>query len=302
MTLLVVVLASSTLLLLAVVMSLVLGWANQAFHVEIDPRVEEIERVLPGANCAGCGYVGCGDYAEAVALDGASAALCAPGGESCAQAVAEIMGVELQETWPYRAVVHCSATLAQRLGVHDYRGERSCAAANLVADFQGCVYGCLGLGDCAAACTFDAMQMTWGLVRIDYDSCTGCGACVEVCPRGIISRIPFKAERVLVVACSNRDFGNDVRKVCTVGCIGCGACARLSDLFTMEANLPTLDYEGQTVEDGAFEASLEKCPMESLLYVGKPTPEDVAATLDEELPSRVEATFETSVDRAEWWG
>ncbi|MGB5175797.1 MAG: RnfABCDGE type electron transport complex subunit B, partial [Thermoanaerobaculia bacterium] len=94
MTLLVVLLASSTLLLLAVFMSFVLGWANKAFHVEVDPRVEQIDAVLPGANCAGCGYIGCTDYAEAVVNEGASVALCAPGGESCAEAVAEIMGVE----------------------------------------------------------------------------------------------------------------------------------------------------------------------------------------------------------------
>ncbi|MGB5751903.1 MAG: 4Fe-4S binding protein, partial [Thermoanaerobaculia bacterium] len=135
-----------------------------------------------------------------------------------------------------------------------------------------------------------------------YEKCTGCGACVETCPRGIISRIPFKAERVLVVSCSNEDFGNDVRKVCKVGCIGCGACAKLSDLFTMDANLPTLDYETDRVEEGDFEKSMEKCPMESLLYVGKPSAEDLAATIDEELPSRVEPEFETTVDKAEWWG
>ena len=302
MTLLVVLLASSTLLLLAVFMSVVLGWANRAFYVEVDPRVEQIDVVLPGANCAGCGYIGCTDYAEAVVHGGASVALCAPGGESCAEAVAEIMGVEVEETWPYRAVVHCGATLPQRLGVNDYRGERTCTAANLVAGYQGCVYGCLGLGDCVEACTFDAMKMIWGLVQIDYEKCTGCGACVETCPRGIISRIPFKAERVLVVSCSNEDFGNDVRKVCTVGCIGCGACAKLSDLFTMDANLPTLDYEGAAVEEGDFEKSLEKCPMESLLYVGKPSAEDLAATIDEELPGRVEPDFETTVDQAEWRG
>ena len=92
MTLTVVLLASSTLLLLAVFMSFVLGWANKAFHVEVDPRVEQIDAVLPGANCAGCGYIGCGEYAEAVVNEGASVSLCAPGGESCAEAVAEIMG------------------------------------------------------------------------------------------------------------------------------------------------------------------------------------------------------------------
>ena len=67
MTVVSVGLAASTLLGMAVVISYVLGWASKAFHVTVDPRVLQINEVLPGANCAGCGYVGCNDYAEAVA-------------------------------------------------------------------------------------------------------------------------------------------------------------------------------------------------------------------------------------------
>ncbi len=81
-------LAASTLFGMAVVISFILGWANKAFHVEVDPRVLRINDVLPAANCAGCGYVGCNDYAEAVASGEASVSLCAPGGPSCAEAVA----------------------------------------------------------------------------------------------------------------------------------------------------------------------------------------------------------------------
>ncbi len=63
-----VLLAAALLLLLALAMAFVLGWANRAFHVEVDPKVRAIDgAVLPGANCGGCGYVGCSEYAEAVA-------------------------------------------------------------------------------------------------------------------------------------------------------------------------------------------------------------------------------------------
>jgi len=295
-------LAASTLFGMAVVISYVLGWASKAFHVEVDPRVIRINEVLPAANCAGCGYVGCNDYAEAVASGEASVSLCAPGGPSCAEAVAEIMGVEVDETWPYRAVVHCSAHTEQRLLRTEYRGEATCGAANLVNDVQGCVYGCLGLGDCVRVCDYDAIHVIEGLATVDYEKCTGCGACVDVCPRHIISRIPFKVAEVLVVKCSNKDFGLEVKKVCQVGCIGCKACTKFSDLLVMQGNLPIVDYQTDSYLAADFAASLEKCPAESLVFVGTPTREDIAATTDEELPERIEPEFETTVDRADWWG
>ena len=229
-------------------------------------------------------------------------ALCAPGGPSCAEALAGIMGVEVERTWPYRAVVHCAAPTEHRLGRHEYRGEQTCAAANVVSDVQGCVYGCLGLSDCVRSCDYDAIHVIDGLARVDYRNCTGCGACVDACPRHIISRIPFKAERVLVVACSNQDFGADVKKVCSVGCIGCKACEKLSGLIAMSGNLPEIDYEVETHSPDDFTASVEKCPMESLIWVGEPTEADIAATMDEELPERIEAEFRTTVDQAEWRG
>jgi Na+-translocating ferredoxin:NAD+ oxidoreductase subunit B len=39
---------------------------------------------LPSANCDGCGYVGCNEFAEAVARGESAVTLCAPGGPGCA--------------------------------------------------------------------------------------------------------------------------------------------------------------------------------------------------------------------------
>ena len=58
--------AAVLLTLLAIAFGVILGWANRAFHVEVDPKVEAINDALPGANCGGCGFVGCSEYAEAV--------------------------------------------------------------------------------------------------------------------------------------------------------------------------------------------------------------------------------------------
>ena len=296
-----ILLAGGTMALLAVSMSYILGWANKAFHVEVDPRMAAAEDILPGANCGGCGYVGCREYAEAVAT-GDAVNKCTVGGSGCALALGQLMGVEVEETWPYRAVVHCTATYDQRLGRMPYDGEQTCAAANLVSGVQGCTYGCLGFGDCVVACDYDAIHMVDGVPQVDYDKCTGCAACARECPRNIITMVPFKTENMLVVGCSNKDFGKEVSAVCDIGCIGCKACERVNPLLHIVDNLAEVDYDTYQPEEADFTKAIEKCPKESLIFVGKPTAKDLAALADEELPERVEADFKTTVEDTEWRG
>ncbi len=294
-------LAGGTMTILAVGMSYVLGWANRAFHVEVDPRIEAADDILPGANCGGCEYVGCGEYAEAV-VGGEAVNKCTVGGASVALQLGGLLGVEVEETWPYRAVVHCAASYEDRLGRSDYVGELTCAAANVISGVQACTYGCLGLGDCVEACDYDALHMIDGLATVDYDKCTGCGACARVCPRNIISMVPFKADRMMVVSCCNKDQGKDVSAVCKVGCIGCKACARVNELIQIEDNLAGIDYDQYEPETADFADALDKCPRESLLVVGKPSEADLVAVADEDVPDRIEADFKSTVDDTEWRG
>ncbi len=298
-----VVLAAAVLALLGVAMGLVLGWANRKFHVPVDPKVEALLAALPGANCGGCGFVGCSEYAEVVARGEAEVSLCAPGGAGAAQQLDAILGVEVGEALPYRAVLHCSARREQRLQRVHYTGEPTCAAVNLVAGVQGCSYGCLGFGDCQQACIYGAIRVVDGLSCIDYEACVGCGACARTCPRNIITMVPFKSEKMLVVACSNQDRAGDVRAVCEVGCIGCRACMRVApDVISVEGALPTINYDNYDPTDETLAEVLEKCPRKRLLFVGKPTEEELAAVAEEELPGVVQADFKTTVDDTEWRG
>jgi ferredoxin len=185
----------------------------------------------------------------------------------------------------------------------EYLGEPTCAAANLVGGVQGCTYGCLGLGDCVSSCEFDAIHMINGLAVVDYLKCVGCGACARVCPRNIITMVPFKQDRMLTVACSNKDQGKDVRAVCRVGCIGCMGCARRSGLFTMEDNLARVDYDKYDPETlDAAGVAIDKCPAQGIVFVGIPTEEDRAKVEEEDVPKLVEADFKTTVDQTEWQG
>ncbi len=296
-------LSGATMLAMAIVLSFILGWANRAFYVETDPRVERVIDALPGANCGGCGYVGCGEYAEAVAQGGEEVSLCTVGGAACAQTIAGIMGVEVSRHYPYRPIVHCGATFDDRLGRSNYKGIRSCGPANLVTDVQGCVYGCLGFGDCTKACEYDALSIKNGLATVDYEKCVGCGACSKVCPRNIISMAPFKASQMMAVLCSNLDSGKDVKAVCKVGCLGCKACTRISGLFKVENNLSTIDYDEYSpdrLEDVI--AASKKCPRNRLVFIGIPEPKDLEATEDEDMPKVVKSDFKTTVDDTEWRG
>ena len=135
------------------------------------------------------------------------------------------MGVAVGEGAPSRPIVKCNAGYDKRLGRVPYEGVKNCFEASLLAVTQSCAYGCLGFGECVAACSFGAMKMVNGLPTFDYDKCVGCGACAQVCPRNLIQLVPFVHEGSLAVRCANREPGKEVKKVCGIGCIGCKLCS-----------------------------------------------------------------------------
>lgn len=270
-----VVISAVTMLLLAILMAVILGWAKQAFHVDIDPRVEKIIEALPDANCGACGYAGCADYAEAVAAGKADIMLCPVGGESCAAELAEIMGIEVGAVIPDRPIVKCGAREHQRKQRHAYIGERTCKASTNVAGVQGCTFGCLGFGDCVVACDYDAIHIIDGLAVVDYAKCIGCAACARACPRLIIEMVAFQSDDVIKVACSNHDDGKTVKAVCEVGCIGCSKCGKMSEVFKIDDNLASVDYE-EFYKDKLEESqeAARSCPTNCIVMTGKSWPAD----------------------------
>jgi len=248
---------------LGLVFAVGLAYASKKFAVEIDPRIERIEEVLAGANCGGCGYPGCRGYAEAIVKGEAPIKGCPPAGPDSAKKIADIMGIEVEEAVPMVAVVQCQGGHEQAQTKFTYDGVEDCRAAQMVgAGFKSCVYGCLGLGSCAAACPFDAITMSDnGLPIVDEEKCTACGVCVMTCPRSIMALIPRTQE--VYLGCVNRDRGASVKRMCQVGCTACRLCVRRNpqgeEGITMGENLPVINYEKLTSWPEANEVCPQKC-------------------------------------------
>ena len=236
---------------IALVASVVLYAVSKKFAVKEDPRIGQVLEVLPGANCGGCGFAGCGGMADALvkgadlgSIDGLT---CPVGGSAVMGQVADLLGMAVANTDPMVAVVRCNGTCENRPRIVEYSGLRTCAAMNACgAGETGCGFGCLGCGDCVAACQFGGLRMNaeTGLPEVDEDVCTACGACVKACPRHIIElRKKGPKNRRVFVSCVNKDKGAVARKACQAACIGCGKCQKVCkfDAITVVNNISYID-------------------------------------------------------------
>ena len=266
---------------IGLVSAVILFAASKKFAVYEDPRIAQVAAVLPQANCGGCGYPGCTGFADACVKAGSlDGKLCPVGGQPVMAKVAEILGLAAVASEPKVAVVRCNGTCANRPRVTEYDGARSCAImASTYGGETGCSYGCLGCGDCVAACQFDAIHMNpeTGLPEVDEDKCTACGACVKACPKSVIElRYKGKKSRRVYVSCVNKDKGAVTRKACSVGCIGCGKCVKACqfDAITVENNLAYIDF----TKCKSCRKCVEACPQNAIVELNFPPRKVVANT------------------------
>lgn len=199
--------------------------ASKVFYVKVDERIEKIGEALPQANCGACGYAGCADYADAVVNNNAPTNLCRPGGADSAKKIAEILGTSAADVIPMTAVVHCNGDCNATEPQFNFNGVQSCKAVKRFYGGSGtCKYGCIGLGDCAEVCEYNAVKIKDGLAKINPSLCQACGQCVSVCPNHLISIKP--KSNTVDVLCSSAANGKATKLACSNGCIGCKICEK----------------------------------------------------------------------------
>lgn len=260
-----------TLSLLGILAAVVLYFVAQKFKVEEDPRIDEVEKMLPGANCGGCGFAGCRGMADAlVKNDDISALFCPVGGGDTMKGIAAYLGKAAPEKEPMVATVRCGGVCDKRPRTNTFDGAKSCAvASSLYVGETACAYGCLGYGDCVAACAFDAIHINpeTGMAEVDAEKCTACGACVKACPKKIIElRKKWPKGRAVYVGCVSKDKGAVVMKACKAGCIGCGKCEKVCAFgaITIENNLAYIDSQKCKL----CRKCVNECPTGAIKLVG----------------------------------
>jgi Na+-translocating ferredoxin:NAD+ oxidoreductase subunit B len=237
---------------IGVTLGVIIGIAAKAFAVETDPRIEEVNDMLPGANCGGCGYAGCADFAKMVVAGEVTPDACPVCSADDISNIAKSLGIEAGDKEKTVAVVLCGGNDLLAKKAAKYNGISDCKSAVLVSGgAKGCSAGCLGYASCARACPFGAIEMREELALVHNELCVGCEKCVETCPRNLIKMVPLSAE--VHVFCSSKEKGAAKKKVCDVPCIGCRKCVKASE-------------EGQMLIDGfLIQTNYENAPGEELI-------------------------------------
>jgi Na+-translocating ferredoxin:NAD+ oxidoreductase RNF subunit RnfB len=250
---------------LSLIFGALLGFSAKRFAVFVDPKVEKIRNILPGANCGGCGFPGCSVFAEAVAKEEASYKGCPAGGSGTAKAIAETMGLNPAVSDRKVAFIKCNGIDDNIKRNYIYDGPKRCLAASQLATGgnKSCSYSCIGLASCKNACPFNAIKIVDSIAVVDSKRCTACGKCVSVCPKKLIEIVPEKSK--VRVLCNSRDKGKTVRENCRAGCMGCGRCQKVCEAgaITVQDNIAHIDYTKCT----QCRKCLDKCPAKAIKLV-----------------------------------
>ena len=250
---------------LGLILATVLVIANKRLFVYEDPRIDDVEAMLPHANCGACGSPGCRPFAEGLVKGTCEPSQCTVNPKETNAFIADFLGVELGRQEKRVARLACAGGSHVAYIRASYEGLDTCRAAALVSGGgKGCTWGCLGMGDCADVCDFDAISMDrHGLPVVDESLCTACNDCVEVCPKDLFSLHPVSHQ--LFVACKNLEKGEEAEAECEVICTACERCAVDSPegLIEIRDNLAVIDYQKNRL---ASRVAIERCPTGAIVW------------------------------------
>ncbi len=245
---------------LAIVFAVLIVLVSKLCFVKEDERVTAVSEKLSGANCGGCGFAGCADFAKAVVEGKAEINGCSATSPENKAEIAKILGIEFAGASKTFAVVKCAGG-AKCKDKFEYVGNHDCTIlSSVMKGNKLCADGCLGQGSCVSVCTHGGIKVENGVAVINSALCESCGLCVKICPKNLVELIPTTAK--VYVACSTACRGKEVMTACEVGCIGCGLCAKNcpENAITMVNNLPVIDYS----KCSGCKTCIAKCPRKSI--------------------------------------
>jgi Na+-translocating ferredoxin:NAD+ oxidoreductase RNF subunit RnfB len=258
--------AGAFMALLGVSLAMLLAVANRRLYVYEDPRIDQVEEMLPHSNCGACGTAGCRNFAEKVVAGEITPGKCTVNQPQQNQVIAKFLGVDAGQEEKRVARLACAGGKHVAYMRAHYDGLSSCRAASVAGGGgKACSWGCLGLGDCADVCDFDAIGMNqYGLPVVDADKCTACNDCVEICPKDLFSLQPVSHK--LWVACKSLADGDTAEAACEVACTACARCAvdAPEGLIRIQSNLAVIDYAQNALSS---QHPTERCPTGAIVWL-----------------------------------
>ena len=201
-----------------------------------------LTELMPGINCKQCGRKTCAKFAKDLAAGKTVVDGCPYMSKSNYKKAKKIVESERKIKFDQVAFVKCKGGKDCE-SKFQYVGDNSCATKNLLhSGDKFCPFACLGCGDCAKACPYNAIYISEkGCAVVDKTKCTGCGECVKACPNSLISMV--SSDQFVDVVCNNSSKDTIVTRNCKVSCTHCESCIAScpNGAIQMVGGLPKID-------------------------------------------------------------
>lgn len=262
-----IIIAVAILTGLGLLFAIILAVAYKKLRVYEDPRIDQVEEMLPGSNCGACGQPGCRAFAEKVVGNEQPPSKCSVSSPEGLEKIASYLGVDAGSQEKRVARLLCAGGKEEAHNRASYKGGlNTCRGEAVVAGGpKDCNWGCLGLGDCESVCDFDSITMNAdGLPVVNPDTCTACGDCVEICPKDLFVIMPI--EQKLIVQCKSLLEGDPALERCSVACNGCSRCASdaAPGVIKIENGLARINYE---LNNLAGPEATKRCPTGAIVWL-----------------------------------